>query len=175
MTTMTGPSVTLLTNEGYKQVSPTELVASYKLDPEVKAKWVAALRSGDYRQGRGALAARLPDGVEYCCLGVLMEIAAEAGVTDRSEISRYRATVDWDDAVGTSAPNQRVGRWATGQEPGTRCARVSELHEAWDPLIRNPHAISARNKNGEYIRLSGLNDHAMYTFEQIADVIEEQL
>jgi hypothetical protein len=173
MNTTTG-TVMHLTNEGYQPIPPSELVASFKLDPEVKAKWVAALRSGDYRQGRGALATRLPDGVEYCCLGVLMEIAAEAGVTDRQE-SGYRATVDWDDAVGTSAPNRRIGRWATGQEPGDRRAHVSELNEAWDPLVANPHAISARIKNGEYIRLSGLNDHAMYTFDQIADVIEEQL
>lgn len=42
-----------------------------KMDPEVKAKWVAALRSGDYKQGEGAL--KDIEGCN-CCLGVLAEI-----------------------------------------------------------------------------------------------------
>ena len=33
---------------------------------EARAKWVDALRSGDYRQGRG----RLRSGDRFCCLGV---------------------------------------------------------------------------------------------------------
>jgi len=37
---------------------------------DLKAKWVEALRSGKYEQGRGAL---LNDG-KYCCLGVLCEV-----------------------------------------------------------------------------------------------------
>lgn len=41
------------------------------MNSELKAKWVAALRSGQYRQGKEALYA---DGA-YCCLGVLCRIA----------------------------------------------------------------------------------------------------
>ena len=37
-----------------------------KLDPAFKAKWVAALRSGDYQQGTG----NLDDMGKFCCLGV---------------------------------------------------------------------------------------------------------
>lgn len=37
---------------------------------DLKAKWIDALRSGKYEQGRGAL---LNDG-KYCCLGVLCEV-----------------------------------------------------------------------------------------------------
>lgn len=40
--------------------------------PELKAKWVAALRSKDYRQGFGYL--RNPNG-DFCCLGVLYDVA----------------------------------------------------------------------------------------------------
>ncbi len=36
----------------------------------IKSQWVAALRSGQYTQGRGALRRRS----EYCCLGVLCEL-----------------------------------------------------------------------------------------------------
>ena len=39
--------------------------------PELKAKWVAALRSGKYKQGKGTLY----KGGKHCCLGVLHRIA----------------------------------------------------------------------------------------------------
>lgn len=41
------------------------------MDPELKTKWVKALRSGKYKQGNGQL--KLMGG-EYCCLGLLCEI-----------------------------------------------------------------------------------------------------
>lgn len=47
----------------------------YKMDADLKAKWVAALRSDDYEQARGRL--RTTSG-EYCCLGVLCDITAPA-------------------------------------------------------------------------------------------------
>lgn len=39
-----------------------------KLDPEFKAKWIAALRSGEYKQGTVHLYNESND--SYCCLGV---------------------------------------------------------------------------------------------------------
>jgi hypothetical protein len=38
--------------------------------------WVAALRSGKYRQGKGALCR----GADYCCLGVACDLAVKAGL-----------------------------------------------------------------------------------------------
>ena len=38
------------------------------MTPELKAKWVAALRSGEYTQGRYSL---ITEDGGYCCLGVL--------------------------------------------------------------------------------------------------------
>jgi len=43
------------------------------MDAQLKAKWVAALRSGEYPQGNGFLE---KDGC-YCCLGVLCAIQDE--------------------------------------------------------------------------------------------------
>lgn len=43
------------------------------MDPELKAEWVAALRSGNYRQGNHQLY-RIDD-QSFCCLGVLCEVA----------------------------------------------------------------------------------------------------
>lgn len=41
------------------------------MNPEAKAKWVAALRSGNYVQGKGML--KTSDNT-YCCMGVLAEV-----------------------------------------------------------------------------------------------------
>lgn len=43
-------------------------------------KWVLALESGEYEQGAGALCVITPDGDEYCCLGVAVEVAIADGV-----------------------------------------------------------------------------------------------
>jgi hypothetical protein len=45
------------------------------MKPEIKAKWVEALRSGDFKQGKGYLNNR--DDNSFCCLGVLCEINAD--------------------------------------------------------------------------------------------------
>lgn len=48
--------------------------------PEIKAAWVAALRSGEYTQGRGLLLQITPEGNPlFCCLGVLCDLAIKAG------------------------------------------------------------------------------------------------
>ena len=45
------------------------------MDPEVKGKWVAALRSGEYEQGYEYLKTVEPNGdTKYCCLGVLCQL-----------------------------------------------------------------------------------------------------
>lgn len=41
------------------------------MDPNIKQKWIEALRSGKYQQARRALR----DGDRYCCLGVLCDVA----------------------------------------------------------------------------------------------------
>ena len=49
---------------------------------EVRAAWTKALRSGKYRQGTGCLKVSKPEGLsEYCCLGVLCDLAVPAGIT----------------------------------------------------------------------------------------------
>jgi len=46
------------------------------MDAKLKAKWVEALRFGEYRQSTRQLRKLEADGhVAYCCLGVLCEVA----------------------------------------------------------------------------------------------------
>jgi hypothetical protein len=42
-----------------------------KMHPEWKARWLKALRSGEYRRAKGCL----QENGAYCCLGVLCEVA----------------------------------------------------------------------------------------------------
>lgn len=44
------------------------------MKPEIKEKWVKALRSGRYKQGRGRLLRRMARGDYHCCLGVLCAV-----------------------------------------------------------------------------------------------------
>lgn len=47
------------------------------MNAKIKKAWLKALRSGKYKQARGALCARRPRDKEigFCCLGVLVDIA----------------------------------------------------------------------------------------------------
>lgn len=51
-----------------------------KMDPVWKKKWIEALRSGKYSQGRHTL--KNSYDMEYCCLGVLCDIVDPYGWTD---------------------------------------------------------------------------------------------
>jgi hypothetical protein len=57
------------------------------MNVEMKQKWVAALRSGNYKQGEG----RLRDSRNcYCCLGVLCDIS-KRGIWQSTELGdKYR-------------------------------------------------------------------------------------
>lgn len=49
------------------------------MNQDIKQKWVAALRSGEYKQGVGMLKLRDGDDLLYCCLGVLCDITHPDG------------------------------------------------------------------------------------------------
>jgi hypothetical protein len=67
------------------------------MDADLRAKWVAALRSGDYIQGEGALKRQdVDDQVRHCCLGVLCEVL---------DVPQVRRELDGG-----------VSRWAFGEE-----------------------------------------------------------
>lgn len=117
------------------------------MNPEVKELWLAALRSGEYKQGTGALKREAGGGYEYCCLGVLCQLAADHGITrETGSLEGYMRF-----GGNVSYLPEKVSAWA-GVESRGRLPRIVE---------GSP-------------RLIELNDRARYSFEQIADVIEEQ-
>lgn len=70
------------------------------MDPELKAKWVAALRSGEYKQGRRALRSVAN---EFCCLGVLCEVAGVPSQLDERTDIVYTYTFKCGDVQTKSS------------------------------------------------------------------------
>ena len=124
------------------------------MDPGVKAQWVTALRSGEYKQGRGTLHSIEPDGSgmpdTYCCLGVLCELAVKAGVIPPSVPQGSRSAYDGMTGILSAS----VQSWA-----GFTVGRG-------DPYV---------TEEGTAVRLSYVNDGELASFETIARLIEESL
>ena len=126
------------------------------MNPKIKARWVKALRSGEYEKGRGVLK---QDG-KYCCLGVLCEIAVADGVIEERILP--------DTAVNFGVGPSGSYGWSTTSLP--RAVRD------WAGL----HATSpGADTEFGYQELATLNDGndiiPPQTFEYIADVIERSL
>jgi hypothetical protein len=134
-----------------------------KLKPEVKTAWVEALRSGEYRQGRGSL--RIPGGRgKYCCLGVLADLAIKSGDIEGLEWSTTSpdGLTDPDGLFWSGTLSPSVAKWAFGTGTDKVIARDPRVKVSGEP----------------HISLSRLNDGLAvgpHNFMQIADLIEEQL
>ena len=74
-----------------------DTVTYEKMDPELKVKWLEALRSGKYRQAQSGLRLRISSSVVgYCCLGVACNVISNR----RWHRSDEEASMfDWGDVV----------------------------------------------------------------------------
>lgn len=112
------------------------------MNREIRDKWTAALRSGTYRQGESKL--RSSDD-EFCCLGVLCELAVEEGVIPQPELDGDRyvydggahsylpksvmvwAGLDSDNARYSNAPNDLL---ALDNDRGVAFPQIAAIIEA---------------------------------------------
>lgn len=78
-------------------------MTTLKLKPEIKARWLTALRSDKYTQGKYNL--RRQD--KFCCLGVLGDLAVQDGLASWSEDQ----LVVEDSCYGVLFPEQLLA-WA---------------------------------------------------------------
>lgn len=120
----------------------------YKLPPEIKASWTAALRSGKYPQVRGRL--RTSEG--FCCLGVYCDLAEPESWT----------------SIHTFGPHERVSWWHNFFS-GTPVYENLAVHKALYQL----YTISGVQIPVEDILIE-MNDGGN-SFTEIADWIEENL
>lgn len=117
------------------------------MDKTIKADWLTALRSGEYEQGTGYL----KKGNQYCCLGVLCDLAVKAGVIEAPELDGDIDRVYLYDGNLGSLPNP-VMKWSGVSEGGML-----------------PEGVEVRGQS----QLWKLNDSEGMTFQEIADVIEK--
>lgn len=123
---------------------------------DIAKKWVAALRSGEYKQGKHCLQ---KDG-EFCCLGVLCDIALKEGVVkiERSENGQHRY-ID---------PNDRfVGSYLVLPAPVVEWANMHSKSGWRAPLL-------GADKTPEFPPLFEMNDMYNNDFNQIADIVEKE-
>ncbi len=125
-----------------------------KMNPDVNKSWVAALRSGDYKQGTRALN---KDG-KMCCLGVLCDLYIKAHPEEKWEeiTDPETGTVTMGLQGSKALLPQVVKRWA---EMPTGVGHTGNGHVEYDGVTR---ALVNLNDTGE-------------SFSKIADLIEEQL
>jgi hypothetical protein len=121
-----------------------------KMNPEIKADWLSALRSGEYQQGAGRLKIVGEDGEKpsYCCLGVLTDLAAKAGVVEWYDLNSLGGVREDEGYIETGVLPVAVQYWAglPGNNVGTYSSETKVLTE--------------------------LNDDGV-DFEEIANIIEE--
>lgn len=119
------------------------------MKPEIKEKWVKALRSGEYIQGRSMLH---PGPERWCCLGVLTDIYAKEN------------NISWQ--------NNPYGEEGTASFQGEFNLLPSSVYR-WAGLAgSNP----AYEESGAFMSTKGLaelND-AGVSFTKIADIIEKE-
>lgn len=134
------------------------------MNPEIKQQWIAALRSGEYKQGKRVL--HNVDENTYCCLGVLCDLAVKAGAVEvksheynssaDGDITVYGADGDCNDKGGVILPDE-VMTWAGIEN---------------SPIV---YAVLVEGEEEEPKDLTELNDGYDWTFEQLADVIKQSL
>lgn len=130
-----------------------------KMNPEVKAVWLTALRSGEYEQGTGKLSSE----GKFCCLGVLCDIAikqfdiqVETGQGGCSDLDCCTPYTSYDGQ--SSFPPASVVEWAGLTTEGGDFPNRIYVPESGDYA----HALYQANDYG-------------LSFEEIAGIIEEQL
>jgi len=111
----------------------------------LKSQWVAALRSGEYKQGVGELAGRDQHATTYCCLGVLCRVT---GMSNRELFQK-----DTLDSVGRE---ELLGPWN---------ATNGDKHYNTDD--EDTHTTTQR-------KLAAMNDNEL-SFSEIADWIEKNV
>lgn len=59
------------------------------MNQTIKEKWITALRSGEYKQGKDVLRS----GDEFCCLGVLCDLICPHGWSERESSTYVEGTM----------------------------------------------------------------------------------
>lgn len=107
---------------------------------DVKEKWVKALRSGKYTQADGSLRFESPDGVEHCCLGVLMTIRRcrrlGHGFLKTADLTRYPGDTEItvDHSGGEFIDPDTARRWGLTEDEQIILASMNDRGDNFDEI-----------------------------------------
>lgn len=121
----------------------------------VANKWLAALRSGEYKQGRGTLHVCKDNQDEYCCLGVLCDLYAKA---TGSKPEKF-------DADEEHSHNNISAYYSYHSESFTLPPPVME----WAGMRTNTGVVKYDK------HLAALNDEYRLSFLELANIIEDNI
>lgn len=140
-----------------------------RMNPAIKQRWLEKLRSKQYTQGSGNLCVlnQRTNVEEWCCLGILADIAREDGIGDWLMAANSTGHKEWQDKSGSSysGMTKAVARWAGFH--GDHCDILGPRLEYQGYRYRAAHLNDGENEDGRIVRA--------LSFEQIADLIEAQL
>jgi hypothetical protein len=144
------------------------------MNNEVKAKWLAALRSGEYKQGHKQLATAENNETTYCCLGVLCDLAVKEGVIPKPWLGLYFKTVFYGHEGAASALPAEVKEWAGLERSNPFCGEVAQAYaqDGVGTVLGDVRLTLAELNDGSSLYITPVSPH---TFEEIADIIEEVL
>lgn len=144
------PNLPMEEANNMEQVTSAATAKKYQLPCEFGEKWVAALRSGDFEQGRGALIRGGIGNYRFCC------IAVGAKVCGAEDAELFR-------------PNGMSAALLTFRNTQEAPIMRSEI------LAKIPNAIIGGTHNELVAELANMNDRDNKSFPQIADWIEQNV
>lgn len=141
------------------------------MDKKLKDKWVKALRSGNYKQGKNKLRS-LEDNC-FCCLGVLCDVIDPEGWEEdrRAFLDRYKFY--YKSSMGSGLLPYEVLSDFFGPERSKTNIQGSKSIKITAPFDIKTNDCKVIKK-GEEIFLDTLNDLGV-EFNTIADIIEQTL
>lgn len=132
------------------------------MNTENVAKWVQALRSGEYEQTQEVLAREpLAGESSFCCLGVACEVAIQDGLDIERKVN-VEGNVLYDTSVATLPDS--VSRWLG----------VGLGYENVSVYTFNTNNDVVDSHLGERVTVTLLNDRFGFSFEEIADALEKE-
>lgn len=143
------------------------------MNKEIKKLWVEALRSKKYKQGTGFLCEITQKENLYCCLGVLCEIAPKE-ISQPAIVSTFGRNAKAYNGESCVLPHS-IRDWA---ELDNRAPYIKVDEGQCDEISfidYNKKYVWAGDKQKYIFALSTLNDSGKFSFDQIANLIEEQL
>jgi hypothetical protein len=133
----------------------------FQLPKEFATRWLAALRSGKYKQAKGALLLKDAEGNKsYCCLGVACDIQ---GIEEELLLQRGFPDDIKLPIIQLAIPEQLMRSWDNPLKRYTLASVLSSLNDGESSKL----TIGSEEVINE--------EHKMHTFAEIADWIEEHV